>query len=88
MITTKIILSGVVQGVGFRYFTLKLAQEYALTGWVRNNPNGTVEMIASGDEVQVQSFTQDVIMGNRYSRIDGVDIKALEKRKFDTFEII
>lgn len=88
MITTKIIVTGVVQGVGFRYFTMRLAEKYELTGWVRNNPDSTVEMIVSGDELSVQSFTNEVIMGNRYSRIDGIDIKSLEKRKFDTFEII
>lgn len=88
MITTRIIITGLVQGVGFRYFTLKLADKYGLTGWVRNNADGTVEMIVSGDEATVQLFTNEVIMGNRYSRIDGIDIKTLEKRKFNSFEII
>ena len=50
MKTCKIIVSGIVQGVGFRYFTFRLAEEYNLKGWVRNNLNGTVEMIVSGEE--------------------------------------
>jgi len=42
------VVEGHVQGVGFRYFTLEQAQRLGLTGWVRNLPNGRVEVSAEG----------------------------------------
>jgi acylphosphatase len=43
-----IIFTGRVQGVGFRFTALDIAKRYRLTGWVRNLPDGTVEMLAQG----------------------------------------
>jgi acylphosphatase len=45
-----IIYSGQVQNVGFRYTSRSIAHELGLTGWVRNVPDGTVELVAEGDE--------------------------------------
>ncbi len=45
-----IIYTGSVQGVGFRYTARSLAQGSGLTGWVRNVPDGSVELVAEGDE--------------------------------------
>ena len=48
--------SGTVQGVGFRYHAHNLARENGLTGWVRNLPDGRVEMEAQGNPVQLQKL--------------------------------
>ncbi len=47
---------GEVQGVGFRWTTKQLANELDLTGWVRNEPDGSVSMELQGDEEQVAIF--------------------------------
>ena len=47
---------GEVQGVGFRWTTKRLANELDLTGWVRNEPDGSVSMELQGDESQVAAF--------------------------------
>ncbi len=88
MKTSKIIVSGIVQGVGFRYFTINLARKVNVKGWVRNNSNGSVEMIVSGEDHLVDEFTSKVILGNQFSSVEGVDIQSLDYRKFDTFELI
>ena len=44
-----VIVRGRVQGVGFRYFVMRHAQRLDIAGWVRNNPDGTVELEAEGD---------------------------------------
>jgi acylphosphatase len=49
-------ISGRVQGVGFRYFTRTNAKEMALTGWVRNLPDGKVEVLAFGPENELEQF--------------------------------
>jgi len=45
-----ILISGFVQGVGFRAFTVKKARNLGLTGWVRNLKNGRVEAVVQGEE--------------------------------------
>ena len=52
---------GSVQGVGFRFTTLQTARRYPeLTGHVRNCPDGTVELVAEGDEQQLRAFLADI----------------------------
>lgn len=53
-----IIVSGRVQGVGFRYFALHKAHELNITGWVKNSGTGTVEIEATGEAVDLQTFTE------------------------------
>ncbi|KAB5580940.1 acylphosphatase [Coniochaeta sp. 2T2.1] len=72
---------GMVQGVGFRYFTQKRAVEYKLTGWVRNTDNNKVEGEAQGDHEAIKSFLKDVDQGPRHShvvRLDQEDRQVVE----------
>ena len=56
----KVIFSGRVQGVGFRYTTVALARKYPVAGYVRNVPDGTVELVAEGDPKVLDRFLADV----------------------------
>jgi len=56
LVARRFVISGRVQGVGFRYFTQECALREGLTGWVRNLPDGRVEMQASGEETEVRDF--------------------------------
>ena len=49
----SVIVSGRVQGVGFRYFVEDIAADMKITGWVRNLPDGTVEIDAEGEEDEI-----------------------------------
>lgn len=53
--------SGRVQGVGFRYRSLSLAQRFAVAGYVRNLDDGRVELVAEGDPTEVSSFLEAVL---------------------------
>ncbi|KAK3362912.1 acylphosphatase [Lasiosphaeria hispida] len=64
---------GMVQGVGFRYFTQKRADEYSITGWVRNIPNNKVEGEAQGDEEVIKKFLRDVDNGPRHAHVVKLD---------------
>lgn len=55
-----IIFTGQVQGIGFRFTALDIANRYKLTGLVRNLPDGTVEMIAQGPSDDVADCIQDI----------------------------
>lgn len=56
----RIIFSGRVQGVGFRFTAHNIANRYQLVGWVRNLADGTVEMIAQGDADDVSDCIRDI----------------------------
>ena len=69
-----IIIKGKVQGVSFRYFTLKQAQELNIVGWVRNIPNGTVEAVAQGDKINLELFIKKLKQGSSFSRVDDMKL--------------
>lgn len=63
------IAAGRVQGVGFRYFVKGYADRYGLTGWVRNQEDGTVEMEVQGAESRLKLFAETIRAGNRFIRV-------------------
>jgi acylphosphatase len=52
----RVVYAGRVQGVGFRATAVTIAQEYPVHGWVRNLPDGRVELLAEGERGQVEAF--------------------------------
>jgi acylphosphatase len=70
----RVFLSGVVQGVGFRAYTQRVADSYGLSGWVRNLPDGRVEVLVEGDEEVLFHFIKDLWKGPRLSRVDRMEI--------------
>lgn len=72
------IVHGDVQGVGFRYFVQRRAQQLGLQGWVRNNDDGTVELVAEGTRRQLEDLKRSVEEGPRLARVDRVETKWSE----------
>ena len=66
---------GRVQGVGFRWFVVERAQQLKLSGWVRNRPDGHVEVAAAGPADAVASLETAVKSGPRSARIE--EVRAL-----------
>ncbi len=70
----RIIVTGRVQGVGFRAFTVSAAHALGLTGWVRNQPDGrSVEILAQGDSGSLTSFLARVSEGPSSARVSHVE---------------
>jgi acylphosphatase len=67
------VIHGDVQGVGFRYFLLRKANQLGLTGWVRNNVDGTVEVIAEGRRPELDQLKRAAEEGPRLARVSRVD---------------
>jgi acylphosphatase len=82
------IVSGRVQGVGFRYFTRDRAHRYGVTGWVRNLPDGGVEFEAQGEAEKVDAFAADIRKGPALSHVSEMTLNELplEERE-EGFEI-
>ena len=67
------VVRGDVQGVGFRYFVQRRAHQFGLSGWVRNNDDGTVELVGEGSRDALEKLKQAVEDGPRAARVDRVD---------------
>lgn len=68
-------LSGVVQGVGFRAAVQRRARELGLTGWVRNLPDGRVELVAEGDVPRVEALLDFCRVGPRGAHVTGMEVE-------------
>ncbi|MFC5864133.1 acylphosphatase [Acidicapsa dinghuensis] len=66
------LISGRVQGVGFRWFVHREASELDLKGWVRNTEDGDVEVVASGNSEDLDELRTSLKKGPRGSRVDRV----------------
>jgi len=79
---------GRVQGVGFRYFVLHHARRLGIKGYVRNNPDGSVEAVVEGTPAAVEELISLIRIGPRAARIERVDVQWREAvGEFTGFEI-
>jgi acylphosphatase len=69
-----VIITGRVQGVGFRNFTQLNAKQLGINGYAKNLPNGTVEVVAEGDKAQLDALIALLKKGPRYARVDSLEI--------------
>ncbi len=74
--TRNFIVSGRVQGVGFRYAAKRVAERLELSGWARNLPGGEVEILATGDPPQLAEFESWLRAGPQHARVSGVAVKS------------
>jgi acylphosphatase len=74
----KILINGRVQGVGFRHFVKKHAQELSITGYIKNREDGTVEVVGEGEEKNISDLIEKCKQGSLLSRVNSV---AIEKEK-------
>lgn len=86
--TVKIIVSGAVQGVGFRYSTLQFAKNITITGYVRNLYDGRVEIVAQGDTHQIKTLLKWLQeSGPAYAQIAHVEFNEIDEINFNSFSI-
>jgi acylphosphatase len=87
MIARRAVVSGRVQGVGFRYFAHRAAREAGISGWIRNLPDGRVETLAEGEEDAVRRYLDRLRVGPVASRVDAMDEKPETLAGLASFEI-
>ena len=69
----RFLVRGRVQGVGFRWFVEREARLLGVAGWVRNNADGAVEVLAQGSREQLSNLRVRLLQGPRAARVDDVD---------------
>ena len=72
LVARRFVVTGYVQGVGFRFFALETAHREQIAGLVRNLPDGSVELIAEGDAEAMTRFEMALRRGPRGARVDNV----------------
>lgn len=83
-----VMIRGFVQGIGYRKWTKKEAQKVALTGWVRNLPDGSVEALLQGDKDILELFIEKLKQGPFMADVKSVDtVWEEQKEVFEDFTI-
>ena len=85
--TYKIKIEGRVQGVGFRYSASEKAKSFGLTGYVQNRSDGSVRVVASGDESQLNDFLGWCRQGPPMANVVNVDFQEIPYAEYDEFFI-
>lgn len=80
-------ISGRVQGVGYRAFAVRVAQELGVTGWARNLDDGRVEVFAVGTQKQLDELAGRLHQGPRWASVRGVEEAEAAVVKYGGFQI-
>ena len=87
MTRARVIISGIVQGVGFRHFTQRKAEELGLRGWVRNTEDGGVETVLEGEKTRIQEMIKLCHKGPFGAKVEKVEVEWEEAtNEFKGFE--
>lgn len=73
-VRAHVFVNGRVQGVGFRAFVCRKAEQHGLSGWVRNVVDGRVETEAQGPRALIDKFLQDLERGPTFSNVTSVEV--------------
>lgn len=83
----KILVFGVVQGVGFRYFVQRIADQLGINGWVMNTFEGNVEIIAEGNITVLENFIGRIKDGPRGANVSKLEIEDVKPAFYKSFDI-
>jgi len=86
-VALRVRVTGQVQGVFFRAWTRDKANELGVTGWVRNNPDGSVDGHLQGDKLAVQQLVDWLHQGPPSAQVTAVDVEVVEPDGSNGFEV-
>lgn len=87
MIARRALVSGRVQGVGFRFFARRAAESARVSGWARNLPDGRVETVVEGEPEAVELYLEKIRRGPMGGRVDGVEVEEVAPEGHTGFRI-
>lgn len=83
----RIRVTGKVQNVGFRFYTVKMAQQTGISGFVRNESDGSVYIEAEGDPVDLATFTDWCRRGPQWARVTNLESQDTPVTGYDSFMV-
>lgn len=87
MSAVRVIVEGRVQGVGYRAFVVDAAEARGLKGWVRNLRDGSVEMVLSGGEADIESMIAACRKGPRFASVAKVETSSVPDEAWPCFTV-
>jgi len=84
----RVIVEGRVQGVGYREFVRRAAVRRDISGWARNLPDGSVEVLVSGDAEQVEALLHDMRVGPPHAVVTEVRIEIAQAQALAGFRVL
>ncbi len=87
MIRRRVVVHGDVQGVGYRWSCVRQAQALGVRGWVRNRPDGSVELVAEGESEPVDRLVAWTRTGPSHAAVSGVDVSEETPEGLPDFQI-
>jgi acylphosphatase len=88
-VRAHIIVTGLVQGVGYRYFILRAARKMGLTGWVKNLQTEEVEIDVEGPRGIIESLIKELPVGNAWASVRNVEVNwDRYTGKYDGFDVV
>ena len=72
-VARRFLIRGGVQGVGYRFFAQRAAAKHQVVGYVRNEPDGSVEVLAEGPASNVEAFKHELVAGPQWSSVEQVE---------------
>jgi acylphosphatase len=87
MLCKKLVIKGLVQGVGYRYWLRRIALSRGIKGYVKNSPDGNVEAVLCGREKEVQQMIEECFEGPLSAQVKNIDMKDINCKPKD-FSII
>jgi acylphosphatase len=89
LVRVRAFAGGRVQGVAYRFFAEKYANALGITGWVRNLPDGRVEVLAEGQGADIERFLDRLREGPRLARVDHLEIRRESSTgEFHGFQVV
>ena len=83
-----VIIQGLVQGVGYRFFAVQQAQQHDINGYVCNLPNGCVQVVAEGTKGMLSDFVRQLKVGPVSAHVTGTEVQWDEQEEgFTEFEV-
>ena len=73
MVARRFVISGTVQGVGFRFFAMRAAARHQMRGTVRNLPDGRVEVVAEGEREAMDEFKKELTTGPTFAQVSDIE---------------
>lgn len=83
----RFVVSGRVQGVGYRYFVLREAEALGVSGFARNQPDGSVEVVAEGGAEALAGLEALLREGPAFAEVEGVAREAIAERGASGFHV-
>lgn len=83
-----ILVSGRVQGVAFRYYARNIASQLGVSGWIKNLPDGKVELLVEGSKNSVEEMVEWCKRGSRMAEVEDIEVDWLPySGKYNEFQL-